>query len=536
MKMKPPSVKGRDVALFLLASVRRRKRTGPASMPRRTVGLPMLCYVKQGEGKLLLDGAVYRFDPGSLFYFVPGMTVQAELASPNLDYYLVLLNTIVIPGRTGSEPPAASSLQLPPFLVPGRLLIRESRPMLKRFERLHEESRSLGQTASGRSIQHMRLQELLNYIVQQTSEREQAKETGPDIERTVKYMEERYREKISLNTLAELAGFTPSSYSRAFAKTMGIPPVEYLTNLRVAGAKMLLSRPDCRVKDISASVGFENEFYFSRIFKQTVGVSPSLYMKRDRLRIAVASCLALEHNLHSVGCEEVAAVNCFRYPGMDDEEHGRLVADQLDTLRRALPELIVGDYFHAPYEAQLKQIAPVVILKNDPDWRVNHIRIAELVGREEEAKRTIGTMELREREARAMLGSSMGRETIIIMQVNHRLTRIQGTAHHPLNELCYNGLGLKPGSNIPSNHFRQEFPPEWLPALEADRLFIHKIHIRAGCDHVYRVMQGTDSWNAIKAVREHKVRFIPNWFRMSWTPPGRRRIIDDLLAMAESGE
>ncbi|MDF2717002.1 MAG: transcriptional regulator [Paenibacillus sp.] len=536
MKMKPSSLKGRDVALFLLASVRRRKRTGPASMPRRTVPMPMLCYVKQGEGKLLLDRAVYRFDPGSLFYFVPGMTVQAEQASPTLDYYLVLLNAIVIPGRAGIEPSDASSLRLPPFLVPGRLLIRESRQILKRFERLHEESRSLEQTVSGRSVQHMRLQEMLNCIVRETSEREQVKETGPNIERTVKYMEEKYREKISLNTLADLAGFTPSSYSRAFAKTMGIPPVEYLTNLRVAGAKLLLSHPGCRVKDISASVGFENEFYFSRIFKQTVGVSPSLYVKRDRLRIAVASCLALEHNLHSVGCREVAAVNCFRYPGMDDEEHGRIVADQLAALRRALPELIVGDYFHAPYEAQLKQIAPVVILRNDPDWRVNHIRIAELVGREDEARRSIGSMELREREARAMLGPSLGKETIIIMQVNHRLTRLQGTAHHPLNELFYNGLGLKPGSNIPCHHFRQEFPPEWLPALEADRLFIHKNHIRAGCDHVYRVMQGTDSWNAIKAVLEHKVRFIPNWFRMSWTPPGRRRIIDDLLAMAEEGE
>lgn len=462
------------------------------------------------------------------------MTVQAELDAPHLDYYMVLLDTVVISGRKGAEPPDAASLRLPPFLVPGRLLARESRPMLKQFEKLHEENRALAQTPPGRSLQHVRLQELLNYVVQETAEQDAVKETGANIERTVKYMQEQYRSKISLNTLADMAGFTPSSYSRAFAKTIGMPPIEFLTGIRVAGAKELLSQSDCRVKNVSAAVGFENEFYFSRIFKQTVGVSPSLYMKRDRLRVAVASCLALEDNLLSFGCEAVAAVNCFRYPGMGDEEYDRIMAAQLASLRRANPDLIVGDYFHAAFEAQLMQIAPVVVLRNDPDWRVNHIRIAELVGREEEAKRTIGSMEARERQARRLLRHTLGKAKIAIMQVNHRLTRLQGAAHHPLNELFYNGLGLQPGGNIPCSHFRQEFPPEWLPALEADYLFIHKNHIRAGCDRIFRIMQNTTSWNSIQAVRDDKVRFIPNWFRMSWTPPGRHRIIDELLG--ETGD
>lgn len=532
----PQSARNRDMTLFLLANVRRRKRSGPTSLARRTVALPTLCYVRQGEGIAMLNGVGYRFDPGSLFYFVPGMTVQAELATPSLDYYIVMLNPFVYPGRAGDDSAADASLHMPPFLVPGRLLIRESRHVLKRLERLHEEGRHLEQTPAGRSVQHIRLQELLNCIMEEARTPDTAKETTPDLERTVRYMEEQYRSKISLSTLAELAGFTPSSYSRAFAKAMGMPPIEFLTNVRIAGAKKLLTGPDCRIKDISASVGFENEFYFSRIFKQTVGVSPSLYVKRKRLRVAVASCLALEDNLQAVGYEAVAAVNGFRYPGMDDAEYGRMVESALDQLRQAKPELIVGDYFHAALEAQLKQIAPVVILQNDPDWRVNQLRIAELVGREDEAKRSIDAMALQERQARAMLESSLGRETIVIMQVNHRLIRLQGTAHHPLNELCYGGLGLTPGDRIPSNHFRQEFPPEWLPALEADRLLIHRNHIRAGCDRILRIMQSTDSWRAIKAVQDDNIRFIPNWFRMSWTPPGRQRIIDELLALAKAGD
>lgn len=59
MKLTTQSHKGRDAALYMLASVRRRRRAGPASMLPRQVALPTLCFVKQGEGKLLLDGIVY---------------------------------------------------------------------------------------------------------------------------------------------------------------------------------------------------------------------------------------------------------------------------------------------------------------------------------------------------------------------------------------------------------------------------------------------------------------------------------------------
>lgn len=535
MTMKPQSGKERQVALFLLASVRRRKRSG--NLPpirRKTVPLPMLCFVRQGEGTVLLDGAAYRFDPGSLFFFAPGMTIETEASTPQLDYYIVLLQTAVVSAKARQEPVIAEegSLRLPSFLVPGRLLVEDSRQTLRRFERLHEESRSPEQTAASRSLQHIRLQELLNYIVQETARLVPSKEAVPNLERTIRYMEEQFHMKITLNRLAVIAGFTPSSYSRAFAKTIGMPPIDYLNRIRVDQAKRLLAEANCRIKDVSASVGFENEFYFSRLFKQNVGLSPSLYMKRDRLRIAVASCLALEHNLQSVGGEAVATVNCFRYPGMSDEEYGHSIAAQLTALRKAKPDLIVGDYFHEPYTAILKPIAPVLILANDPDWRVNHRKIAGLAGLEEAAERTIADMERLEREACDALSNSLGRETIILMQVNHRLTRIQGTVRHPLNELFYSGLGLKPGSNIPRNHFRLEFAPEWLPSLQADRLFIHKNHTRAGCENVYRAMQRTEAWKSIKAVRDDNVQLIPNWFRMSWTPPGRREIIAELLAIA----
>ncbi|AET61121.1 AraC family transcriptional regulator [Paenibacillus terrae HPL-003] len=54
-------------------------------------------------------------------------------------------------------------------------------------------------------------------------------------------------------------------------------------------AKQMLNVKNNRVKEVAAGVGFRSEFYFSRMFQRMVGVSPVLYMKRNRLKVAGAS-------------------------------------------------------------------------------------------------------------------------------------------------------------------------------------------------------------------------------------------------------
>ncbi|MDF2725566.1 MAG: AraC family transcriptional regulator [Paenibacillus sp.] len=527
--------------LFLLEAVYRRRHVCPAAVKLRRIPRPMLVFVTRGGGTLLLDGAPYKLEAGSLFYFAPGMSVEAAGHTGELTYYVAMLDTIAVGTKDGTLR-AAPSLRLPSFLVPGRLIVTNAKQTLARFERLYTGSRDVRRRNADRSLLQIRFQELLHDIVEGMAGRSErgGSEGGPvedagGIGGTIRFMEEKYAEKVTLPTLARMAGFTPSSYSRAFAKMIGISPIDYLTGIRIAGAKRLLSDSGSRVKDVSAAVGFESEFYFSRIFKQHVGVSPALYMKRRTIRVATASCLDYHHNLQAIGYETAAAVNCFRYPWMTDEEYGRVWNEQLEELERAQPDLIIGDYFHEPMALRLRAIAPAVFLANETDWRTTHAAIAELVGLEQEGARTISGMELREREASRRLGEAFGGDTVIVLQINHRLARIQGTVRHPLNELLYGGLGLKPGANIPRNHFRLELPPDRLPSLEADRLFVHRNHVQAGCELVYERLRATSAWSAIAAVQRGQVRHIPNWFRMSWNPLGRSRIIDELLESAETG-
>jgi hypothetical protein len=106
---------------------------------------------------------------------------------------------------------------------------------------------------------------------------------------------------------------------------------------------------------------------------------------------------------------------------------------------------------------------------------------------------------------------------------------VQGLVDHPLSNLLYSELGLKPGSCVPLNERTKEFALGSLPPFETDYLFIYKHPIQSEETDIFSgVLKGT-SWNAMKAVRNNQTRMIPNWISMSWAPIGQNQIIDDLL-------
>jgi AraC-like DNA-binding protein len=60
-----------------------------------------------------------------------------------------------------------------------------------------------------------------------------------------------------------------------FKKYTGVPPVQYHLDLKILRAKEMLLYTDKSVKEISYDLGFQSIYYFSRIFKNKLGVSPS---------------------------------------------------------------------------------------------------------------------------------------------------------------------------------------------------------------------------------------------------------------------
>ncbi len=97
------------------------------------------------------------------------------------------------------------------------------------------------------------------------------------IHRCVQYIEANYYEKITLEEMAQIVYLSPSYLSRVFAKETGESFNTYLNTVRIQKSKALLLHEDLRLTDIAGAVGFEDQSYFTKVFKRMVGVTPNKY-------------------------------------------------------------------------------------------------------------------------------------------------------------------------------------------------------------------------------------------------------------------
>ncbi|KAI7265874.1 hypothetical protein KC345_g8372 [Hortaea werneckii] len=95
------------------------------------------------------------------------------------------------------------------------------------------------------------------------------------------YLNLNYAQEMTLQHIAERFFISRENVSRKFKQITGENLSDYLTSLRVEKAKTLLQNTSLRLSQISELVGYEDEKYFSRVFKKSTGVTPREYRKQE---------------------------------------------------------------------------------------------------------------------------------------------------------------------------------------------------------------------------------------------------------------
>lgn len=111
-------------------------------------------------------------------------------------------------------------------------------------------------------------------------------------------MQRRWRStmpRLSLGELADELGVSSRHLSRVFARELGVGPVTTFRILRVLEAARLLTDTTVAIREIATRVGFANEFHFSRVFKDTVGVPPAEYRAQPPAVTAIPPQIAHLH-------------------------------------------------------------------------------------------------------------------------------------------------------------------------------------------------------------------------------------------------
>ena len=90
----------------------------------------------------------------------------------------------------------------------------------------------------------------------------------------LQYLEMHFADSITLAQLADLVHFSEDHCDRKFKQVFGMPPIEYLTQIRMRMATFLLLDNNLSITDIAQRTGYDNYSYFSRVFKRHHGISP----------------------------------------------------------------------------------------------------------------------------------------------------------------------------------------------------------------------------------------------------------------------
>ncbi len=103
---------------------------------------------------------------------------------------------------------------------------------------------------------------------------------SPNLKKALKYIALHYSEPISLDDLCACCNVSKQQLIRYFKEYLKTTPTKYINEYKMFHAKeMLIEYPQLSVNEISLELGFDNQHYFSRVFKKTTGSSPLQYRK-----------------------------------------------------------------------------------------------------------------------------------------------------------------------------------------------------------------------------------------------------------------
>lgn len=113
----------------------------------------------------------------------------------------------------------------------------------------------------------------------------QIKAYSPTMKQVLRYIKEHIHANMNLAELSSKLSISKSIILNVFKNEAGITPGRYIDELIIARAKKLLLYRDLSIKDVSDKLGFCDQFYFSKRFKEKTGHTPSQFRKNELTRI-----------------------------------------------------------------------------------------------------------------------------------------------------------------------------------------------------------------------------------------------------------
>ena len=105
--------------------------------------------------------------------------------------------------------------------------------------------------------------------------------TNNNLKQLLQHINHYYNQNLKLKEIAEKLYMNPSYCSQLLRKELNTTFSDYLTDIRIKKAKVLLQDMSLTIQEISQKVGIKDYYYFNKVFKKHCGMTPSQYRKSD---------------------------------------------------------------------------------------------------------------------------------------------------------------------------------------------------------------------------------------------------------------
>lgn len=264
------------------------------SQKLQSISSNMLLYVTKGSFNMLIGDDVYNVSEGDVV-LIPAQTVYQPRESDGCSYYFVHFSATTLE----STPPStinrsllrynevndgyaynyygetySSIINLPIHITQNNF--KSYYPLHNVFERATK--LNIWRNNYEKLLLDNTIRELLILISTELSTQQTSNNT---LQKVLHYINKHYTEPITLTSISENFGFSTSYITKLFRNFLGKGTVDYINDLRLTDACEYLISSNYSIGEISNKIGFQNQYYFDRLFKRKYGVTPKEFRKSN---------------------------------------------------------------------------------------------------------------------------------------------------------------------------------------------------------------------------------------------------------------
>ncbi|WP_138754555.1 AraC family transcriptional regulator [Paenibacillus sinopodophylli] len=494
-----------------------------------------IIFAASGHGMLTIDGQFIELREGSLYVFFPGQLIEAAAQSfDERGFYFMRFDVMKDDGVSLTS--RSSSEKSNHFPVIGELIptsqvsIGALCDTICRYVKDDEPLNRFRAQILFQEILHTLLQDAL--LDQET-------DSDAALEHVKTYIEQHYQQELTIEQLARVAGISSRHFMRLFKKRYGCSAIDYLAAYRIKQAQQLMrTGGQYRIRDIARHVGYQDDIYFRRKFKQISGLPPAAFIKNSKQKIVayhsliIGELLAL-HATPSAAPADHPWTDYYRrkYESSAVLPLSTLPSTKIEQLRAAVPDFIIGTDLHISTEEQtlLQEIAPSFFVPwTGNDWRTHLRLIAQFLGKSSVAETWLENYERKARFVSEQIKGVNSNERLLILRISGE--RYTALGRRSIATVFYDDLQLRSARSDDHMQTDQPISAAQLEELDADRLLL-LIDEDPLSQSSWQALMLSDQWRSLNAVREGRLIFLPSYPWIEYTAFTHDLILDEVLKL-----